>query len=458
MAGAMGRDPRMTGTLWPPKGSPLVPGYELDRYQLLCPIADGGMASVWVARLVGKFGFEKIVAIKTMIPELAADPGFQRMFLDEARVAAAIQHTNVAQVLDLGEERGVFYLVMEWVDGDSLMRLHRAAARKGGAHPLGVLLRILTDACAGLHAAHELRSEDGEPLGVVHRDVSPENILVNAHGAAKLIDFGIAKAKNRLYTTSSKFGAVKGKVPYMAPEQATGGIVDRRADIWSMGATLYHLLCGKRAHEAPTMADSLERLAARQPPDPLPAHVHPAVRAIVEKAMDPSPAARFQTASELHDAFERAMVKAGARTTMGDVAAFAAQHLAERAEARRHALDVALKATAVRPSLHAMLTPTLCSSGPFVAAPPAHPSGAAMETPTRVERSSARDATVHDIPTLASRQSKPPPRNDSFRRAWIAVVLVMTAALGIAARSFLARRDAAPAPAPVITTSGAADR
>jgi len=195
----------------------LAPGCRLDRYDLLFQVAEGGMGSLWLARQHGKHGFDRIVAIKTILPKLASDPGFQQMFLDEARVVSRIEHPNVAQVLDLGEERGVLFLVMEWIDGESLVKLGRAVARETNATiPFGILGRIMVDACAGLHAAHELTDDEGLPLGVVHRDVSPHNLLVGFRGTTKVIDFGIAKARNRVAQDTS-VGSLKGKLAYMAP-------------------------------------------------------------------------------------------------------------------------------------------------------------------------------------------------------------------------------------------------
>jgi serine/threonine protein kinase len=251
----------------------LSPGYRLDRYELLCPIGMGGMASVWVARLVGKHGFEKLVAIKTILPRFARDPTFQQMFLDEARISSRIQHVNVAQILDLGDQHGVLFLVMEWVDGDALSKLAQAVADGGGSFPPGIAVRILADVCAGLHAAHELRDRSGEPLGIVHRDVSPHNILIDAQGVAKVIDFGIAKARDRA-AGDTKTGSFKGKIKYMAPEQAVQPkSTDRRADIWAVGAVLYTLLAGRSPYESENDMATLLQLAQQKPPDSLPSTI-----------------------------------------------------------------------------------------------------------------------------------------------------------------------------------------
>src|SRR3984885_7961638 len=220
-------------------------GDRLDRYELLCPIASGGMATVWLARLRGKRGFEKLYAIKTIRTELLDDPRFQEMLLDEARIASGIQHPNVAQILDLGEERETLFIVMEWVDGDSLAKIRKLVTKRGHKLPVGIVLRVLADACAGLHAAHELHDDQGQPLEIVHRDVSPQNLLVATTGAVKVIDFGIAKAHNRKQG-ETRTGVVKGKIQYMAPEQVKKGrTVDRRADVWSLGVCLHELVAGR---------------------------------------------------------------------------------------------------------------------------------------------------------------------------------------------------------------------
>jgi serine/threonine-protein kinase len=370
----------------PTGSSPIAPGYKLDRYELLCPIAEGGMASVWVARQRGKHGFEKLVAIKTILPKFAADPRFREMFLEEAHIAARIEHMNVAQIFDLGEEHDILYLAMEYVDGEALSKLNRACQRKGVKVPPGVVLRVLADACAGLHEAHELRDGD-RLLQVVHRDVSPHNILVSTKGIAKLIDFGIAKAQSRIgHDTNS--GVLKGKIQYMAPEQALGRPVDRRADIWAVGAILYHLLSGRPAYEGDNQLATLHLLGSGRPPVPLPDSVHPSIRAVVRTALAHSADNRYATAAALRDAIEDAMVEAMVPTTANDVAAFAAEHLGERTEKRRQAIEIALAAAAERRRVEELLRPSdrgsltsvtpVSGSQPHLASPPSSSSSASL--------------------------------------------------------------------------------
>ncbi len=334
-------------SLSPPRPSPLAPGFKLDRYELLCPIAEGGMASVWIARHSGKHGFEKFVAIKTVLPKFASDVRFQTMFQDEARIASRIEHANVAQILDVGEQHEITYLVMEYVDGESLSTVHRALTKKGMKIPPGIVLRVLADVCGGLHTAHELREEDGQLLGVVHRDVSPQNVLVSSKGIAKLIDFGIAKARDRL-AGDTNAGQVKGKIRYMAPEQAVGGKVDRRADIWAIGAILYHLLSGKPPYDGDNDVQALMVLTSGRPPVPLPSTVDPAVARVVKKALTASMENRYATAADLQQALEDAIVEAKLVTNTGAVAAFLAEHVADRAKKRKEAIAVGLKAASER--------------------------------------------------------------------------------------------------------------
>jgi len=314
--------------------SALRAGDRLDRYELLCPIASGGMATVWLARLRGKRGFEKLFAIKTIRTELVDDPLFQEMLLDEARIASNIQHPNVAQILDLGEAHDVLFIVMERVDGDSLSKIRKLLVRLGASVPLGMALRVLADACAGLHAAHELRDESGQPLGIVHRDVSPQNILVSVSGAVKVIDFGIAKAQNR-QQDETRTGVFKGKVQYMAPEQVKKGhTVDRRADIWALGVCLHELVAGKVPNDGDDHVEVIRKVLSDEPPQIAEGLPAPVVR-ILDKSLKLDPDARFPTAAAMHRAFEEAMDELDAATTGSDIAAFLRTELPELEERRR---------------------------------------------------------------------------------------------------------------------------
>ena len=339
----------------------LEPGHRLDRYELLCPIAQGGMASVWLARQHGKHGFEKLVAVKTILPAFASDLRFQQMFLDEARIASGIEHANVAQILDLGEEGDVLYLAMEWVDGDSLSKLFRAAERNGSVLPVGIVCRIIADTCAGLHAAHELRDKAGELLNVVHRDISPQNVLVSTKGHAKLIDFGIAKARDRV-SENTNTGFLKGKILYMAPEQALGRPVDRRADVWAIGAVLYHMLAGVPPFEGANQLATLHLLTNEGALPPLPSRVPPQVEDVVKRALVRDADGRIATAEELQRLLEAAMQQSGQTATYAEVAAFVSQQLTDRVEARRKAVNLALEAAKQRQRLHQMLAPPASDS------------------------------------------------------------------------------------------------
>src|SRR5262245_33885001 len=228
----------------------LSAGSALGRYELLLPVAQGGMATVWAARMKGTRGVAKIVAVKTMLPALSNDPRFESMFLSEATIASRIKHPNVCEIFDLGEEDKVLYLVMEWIDGESLVTLMGDCHRQGRPVPAMVAARIVLDAARGLHAAHELRDESGALVGVVHRDVSPHNILVTYDGLVKIVDFGVAKAFARSDQQATVAGHLKGKALFMAPEQALCDELDRRADVFALGIVLYQLVTGTNPFRA----------------------------------------------------------------------------------------------------------------------------------------------------------------------------------------------------------------
>lgn len=322
-------------------------GMMLDRYELLYAIARGGMANVWLSRIRGKHNFERLVAVKTILPEFALDPQFQKMFLEEARIVSGIDHPNVTKTFDLGEHHQELYLVMEYVDGDSLSRIRKHLNRINSRMPLALSLRILSDVCAGLHAAHELRTPDGEALHVVHRDVSPQNVLIASNGSVKLIDFGVAKARDRLVEETGA-GFTKGKPRYMAPEQATGQPIDRRADVYAVGAIAYEILEGRGPYDADNDMARVHALVTGLEITSMPSKPPPPVEAMVLKALARDPSKRFQTCAELRAAIEDAMIKTRLRATSDDLAQFVNSKTAERSEERQKIVKMALSAATAR--------------------------------------------------------------------------------------------------------------
>src|SRR5688500_10673044 len=232
----------------------------LGKYQLLRKLATGGMAEVWLARQMGIEDFRRNVVLKRILPHLAEDVEFVQMFLNEAKIAARFTHPNIAQIYDLGAEAGSYFIAMEYVHGEDLGRIMRKAWSSGQWLTKPLAVRIISLACDGLYYAHTRADEHGRPLKVVHRDVSPQNILVSFDGSVKLVDFGIAKAADQASLTKS--GAIKGKFAYMSPEQASGKPLDNRSDIFALGLVLYELLTGvrpiKRETELATLQAALE--------------------------------------------------------------------------------------------------------------------------------------------------------------------------------------------------------
>jgi len=296
---------------------------DFGRYRIVDPIGSGGMGAIYRARLVGPMGFEKWVAIKVIHPQSARDSGAARMFLDEMRVASRLQHTNVCSVLDFGVEAGELYLVMEYLDGVSLARVVDEAGRL----PPELASRIVADAARGLHAAHELRDASGERLGVVHRDVSPQNIVIVRDGTVKVLDFGVAAARGRLSDTRSD--QVKGKLAYMAPEHASKQPVDRRADVWALGVVLWEASVGERLFAADNDVQTLTRLVHEPIPRPS-ARVpsYPAMlETIVMRALERDPVERTPTAAALADELEKFLYGTGEPFGAVQVAGWLAEHV-----------------------------------------------------------------------------------------------------------------------------------
>jgi eukaryotic-like serine/threonine-protein kinase len=312
----------------------LRPGTRLGRYELLVPIARGGMARVWAARLHGQRGFQKLVALKTILPHLASEAEFERMFLDEARIAAGVHHPNVCEIYELGEEQRTLYLAMEWVSGDSLARVLRPGGRPEAIDPR-VAARILADACAGVHAAHELTDDDGRELGVVHRDLSPHNVLLTADGVTKVADFGVAKALGQLHEATSA-GQLKGKVSYMAPEQITGAPIDRRSDIFSLGCVLYEVTTGMRPFRGDGDHQVMHAVLKGEfePPSAIVRGYPQELERIIQRALSPQAILRYPTAERMRFALEELLAR-GPLVTQSNVAQLVRARIGEGIDQRK---------------------------------------------------------------------------------------------------------------------------
>jgi serine/threonine-protein kinase len=314
-------NPDVTPPVPAPGRGGLERGARLGPYELLVPIASGGMGHVWSAVRLGEFGFRRLVAIKVMREEIAAVPEFRRMFLDEARLASRVLHTNVIEVLDLGEVDSITYQVMAFVDGDSLAHLVESGRARGRFVPPEIAARVVCDALRGLHAAHSL-ADEACPLGFVHRDVSPHNILVGLDGTAKITDFGIAKATGAW----ERHLGTKGKPAYMAPEQRRGEDVDRRADIFAAGVVLWELLAGTRMVIG---VDEVGRFSCMHPQRMRPG-AHEQLGDIAMRALMFSPDARFPTAEVMADAIEHAAHDTGLVLSAKAVAAWTSELARDR--------------------------------------------------------------------------------------------------------------------------------
>jgi serine/threonine protein kinase len=306
-------------------------GTVIGRYALYDVIASGGMATVHYGRLLGPVGFSRTVAVKRLHPQFAKDPEFVAMFIDEARLAARIRHPNVVQTLDVVSTEGELFLVMDYVQGESLSRLLRAS-RTTGPIPVRVASAILCGALHGLHAAHEATDEHGEALGIVHRDISPQNILVDVDGMARVLDFGVAKAAGRAQITGK--GKIKGKLRYMAPEQI-GGSVTRQSDVFSASVVLWEVLAGTRLFPGDQPRQVLDTILTGDisPPSKFAPHVPPELDAVVMRGLARDPLSRYATARDMAVALESCAGLASPTQVGTWVESLAQNALAQRAAA-----------------------------------------------------------------------------------------------------------------------------
>ncbi len=301
----------------------------LGKYHPIAELGRGGMATVYLAASRGPRGFTKLVVIKELKDDLAYDPEFSGMFVDEARLAARLSHPNIVQTNEVVEEEGHFYIVMEWLEGQALSAVRTRLSRLGQLtreHQL----RVLVDMLEGLHHAHELRDYDGTPLHVVHRDVSPHNVFVTYNGAVKLVDFGIAKTADS--SSQTRTGVIKGKVAYMAPEQAFGEKVDRRADVFSAGVILWEALTGRRMWKGMPEAAIIHRLSTGDLPRVTDGGAPPApgnLQAVVERALAKRPEDRYPTALAMKQDLEAYLAALRERPTARAFGGMVAQAFSE---------------------------------------------------------------------------------------------------------------------------------
>lgn len=386
---------------------------KFGRYVLDALIGSGGMARVYVGRLEGWAGFSTRVAVKRLHPDLAADPEFAAMLLDEARLTGHIRHPNVVGTIDVVREHGEFLLAMDYVVGVPLDVLLRRCRTSGARIPLGVVAAIVTGILEGLHAAHEASDAEGRPLRIVHRDVSPQNVLVEESGLAKILDFGIATAANRISTT--KEGTIKGKPAYIAPEQLEGGAVDARADLFAVGAILWEMLTNERFREDASFArmlDGSERGARAVPVERLPDEEGRRLAEVAAKALAIEPSERYATARAMARAIESVVTPA----SLTHVGAWCSETAPEILQSRR-AVAVALP---------------LASPGEATARTDVSARGGA--TPPTV--ASAAGAAAPRSPSEAREPSRPP----SSRRPTVVALAVVALTLASASGLVLQRR------------------
>lgn len=310
-------------------------GTEVGRYLVGAKIASGGMANVHLGRLRGAAGFVRAVAIKSLHPALTKDPEIVATLIDEAHVASSIRHPNVVPILDVLSVDGDLFLIMEYVHGDSLAQLVKETKRRKETIPPKIAVGVAIGFLHGLHAAHEAKDENGVPLEIVHRDVSPKNVMVGVDGVSRVVDFGIAKAAVRAQTTQE--GQLKGTLGYMSPEQLRGQSVDRRADVFAAGVVVWELLTGARLFQANDAGEIVGRILLAE--IPAPSTVAPslpsALDEVVENALARDPNARFATAEAFADALERALAPASTREIGEWVETVARESLAQRSELLR---------------------------------------------------------------------------------------------------------------------------
>ena len=392
------------------------------RYEPLLKIASGGTAAVYVGAATGALGFRQLVAIKRPHAHLADDPAFCAALVEEARIASKLHHANLVDVRDVEVDESGIQLVMDYVEGASLSELIRSWSKEPPVRGEAVALRIVLDACEGLGALHELTGDDGEPLGLVHRDISPANVLVGLDGVARIADFGLAKPLLAVERTTSE-GALRGKLGYMAPEYIRGRSIDRRIDVFAMGIVLWEVLARKRLFRGENDGDTLDRVQTMAPP--LLADVAPqlgaagvALDAVIARAVAKDPDARLASVAELARELEKVVRAHDLGATHGDVRESFPPALRAELDDRRRRVQSATGASTSQPP------GALVPSQPPGALVPSQPPG----------------ALVPSQPPAASVTSATPASPVSRSRRGLVAVVVVAALAGASAAAFFASR------------------
>ncbi|MBK8212243.1 MAG: protein kinase [Myxococcales bacterium] len=413
--------------------------HRIGKYDVVARLAQGGMGNVYLARTQGVAGFEKLVVVKTLRADFADDPKFCEMFLDEARLAAKLNHRNIVQTNDAGVDGGTYYMVMDFLDGRSLWRIQRHFAKEGAHLPLSTSVRIIADMLAGLHHAHELTDAEGKNVGVVHRDVCPANVFVTVDGQVKVVDFGVAKAKTHAHETQA--GTIKGRVAYMSPEHVQAGPIDRRADVFSAGILLWEAITRNRFWEGLNETQILGRLVRGQLPTLDHEGADPKLQAACVRALSPSPDDRFPTAHAMRLALEEWLERNEPRNGLADLGATLLELTAEERAKIARLLEAA---------------PDADRTAPLPALDPTRIAGTSDSGASAPRGTSERSATAPLTPlaTTTPIASLPPPSAPSrpLPRVLAGAVLV---ALVAAAATFFATRPRAPIEPPRANASEA---
>jgi serine/threonine-protein kinase len=455
------------------RSTPSVSLETYGRYQLLKKLATGGMAEIYLARQRGPEGFEKLLVVKRILPHLAENEDFISMFLDEARIAARLNHPNVVQIFDLGAQDDSFFIAMEYIHGEDVRRVWKQAEKQGRPIPTALICRIIIEACAGLDYAHKKVDASGRPLNIVHRDISPQNILVSFEGAVKIVDFGIAKAADQATVTRS--GVLKGKYSYMSPEQASGQPIDCRTDIFALGVVLYELLTGTRLFKRATDIQTLNAVTECRvaPPSDINSRIPKSLDAIVMKALAKDRTQRYAEARQLGAELEAWLLAEGLPSSSAILAEFLqtiyAERLAREQEEGRLLIETA-DASLADESERDKATPSQVGGGKATCTGKSvvprqskrEPAATAAERPASRSGPTSKPRSLPQMPPALAAEPPPateqslPTQSDGHRGRAVATAAGLVALVGAAVAAGLYAQGGGPALVQISSTPAGA--